>query len=155
MKLKFFLGLFVAIIFGLAFGQSIVSIGEEVKEVAYDKLSKNVPTLVSSLVSMFWFQGLVSRFGFKLWRFLVSFRVFLSGGFPRPYPPLPSAPRAAGALGFLDACSGPAAQLRSRIRMLFVYSGTISSALVSSPDCSACTLGSARGYSRSASLGMS
>jgi len=43
MKPKFFLGLFVAIIFGLAFGQSIVSIGEATHEFAVN----NLPSLVS------------------------------------------------------------------------------------------------------------
>lgn len=39
MKLKFFLGLFVAIIFGLAFGQSLVSIGQATHEFAVNNFS--------------------------------------------------------------------------------------------------------------------
>lgn len=53
MRFKFILGIFVSLLFGLAFGQSIVSIGEEVQKVAYHNFSKNVPTLVSSFVSKY------------------------------------------------------------------------------------------------------
>lgn len=40
MKFKFFLGLFVALMFGLAFGQSLVSIGQATYEVAIHSLPK-------------------------------------------------------------------------------------------------------------------
>jgi lipoprotein-anchoring transpeptidase ErfK/SrfK len=46
MKFKFFLGLFIALMFGLAFGQSLVSIGEATQELAVKNFSKYYNNLV-------------------------------------------------------------------------------------------------------------
>lgn len=58
MKFKFFLGLFGAIVFGLAFGQSLVSISEASHEFAINNFSKinNLPQLIteSSSSLVFW-----------------------------------------------------------------------------------------------------
>lgn len=46
MKFKFFLGLFISLMFGLAFGQSLVSIGEAGRDFAVEKFSKYSANLV-------------------------------------------------------------------------------------------------------------
>lgn len=53
MKLKFFLGLFVAIIFGLAFGQSLVSIGEATHEFAVNNLPGVISKYSASGLALF------------------------------------------------------------------------------------------------------
>jgi len=53
MKIKFFLGLFVAITFGLAFGQSLVSIGQATREFAFNNFSNihNLQPIASNYLS--------------------------------------------------------------------------------------------------------
>jgi hypothetical protein len=56
MKFKFILGLFVATIFGLAFGQSLVSIGEATQELAINNFSKI--NILPSVISKYSASGL-------------------------------------------------------------------------------------------------